>query len=229
MMSAGPAASRALAALDGSYEGPRAAALSGVPVSTVYHWARQEVVVPSVSQERQKLWSYADLMALRVVHWLRHDKPEGPPASPMKEVRRALSRLGELGLDIWSPAHSEGSALLIDRIGKIFISEADAISDPDGQIAAGELLDLLGPFSGDSSTIGPDLIRPRPLLRIVPGKCSGEPHLSGSRLTTRTIAALADRGYEPGKIIALYPGEPLQAIEEAIDLERALSASPLAA
>jgi len=49
-------------AFDGCYEAPRAAALSGVPVSTVYYWARTRVVVPTVSPERKKLWSYADLM-----------------------------------------------------------------------------------------------------------------------------------------------------------------------
>ena len=55
------------AALAGCYDTRRAAALTGVPVSTVYYWARRQVVVPTVSPTRQKLWSYADLMALRIV------------------------------------------------------------------------------------------------------------------------------------------------------------------
>ncbi|MCL2464549.1 MAG: hypothetical protein FWF28_05725, partial [Micrococcales bacterium] len=59
------------AAVSGCYEASRAAALSGVPKSTLYEWARRRVVVPSVSPEREKLWSYADLMALRIVSWLR--------------------------------------------------------------------------------------------------------------------------------------------------------------
>lgn len=92
---------RRFAASEGVYEARRAAALAGVPVSTVYDWARKEVVVPGVSPVRQKLWSYADLMALRIVSWLRHPKeaPEGIlPASPMPEVRRALARLANSGL-----------------------------------------------------------------------------------------------------------------------------------
>lgn len=64
---------RLRATLEGCYEGPRAAALSGVPVSTVYYWARLGIVEPSVSPTRIKLWSYADLMALRIVYWLRHE------------------------------------------------------------------------------------------------------------------------------------------------------------
>ena len=58
---------RVKAAFEGCYDGPRAAALSGVPVSTVYLWARSGIVEPSVSPTRIKLWSYADLMALRIV------------------------------------------------------------------------------------------------------------------------------------------------------------------
>ncbi len=52
-------------AFDGCYDARRTAALSGVPRSTVYDWARKGIVVPSISPEREKLWSYADLMALR--------------------------------------------------------------------------------------------------------------------------------------------------------------------
>lgn len=51
----------------GAYEVPRAAALAGVPLSTLYHWAREEVVTPSVSATREKLWSYRDLLTLRLV------------------------------------------------------------------------------------------------------------------------------------------------------------------
>lgn len=58
---------RVKAAFKGCHEKPRAAVLSGVPVSTVYAWARSGIVEPSVSSTRIKLWSYADLMALRIV------------------------------------------------------------------------------------------------------------------------------------------------------------------
>ena len=72
-------------------------------MSTVYLWARSGIVEPSVSPTRIKLWSYADLMALRIVHWLRHPK-EGRrseiAASPMPRVREALAELERRGLDI---------------------------------------------------------------------------------------------------------------------------------
>lgn len=49
--------SRGRAAEEGCYEAIRAAALSGVPLSTVYDWARKGLVVPSVSSVREMLGS----------------------------------------------------------------------------------------------------------------------------------------------------------------------------
>lgn len=39
----------------GAYQADRAAALSGVPLSTVHWWAREEILVPSISAQRVKL------------------------------------------------------------------------------------------------------------------------------------------------------------------------------
>jgi hypothetical protein len=90
------------AASDGCYDAVRAAALSGVPRTTVYWWASHDVVVPSVSESKEKLWSYADLMALRIVSWLRHAKHGELPASPMRQVRTALALLAGRALELWS-------------------------------------------------------------------------------------------------------------------------------
>lgn len=205
--------------------------MAGVPASTVYDWARKGIVVPSVSPVRQKLWSYADLMSLRIVSWLRHPKeaPEGLlPASPMLEVRQALARLDELGLDPWLDEDSR-SPLQVDRRGRIYVNRPDGLVETvEGQPLLGEWLDLLAPFEIGTDR-GPDLRRPRPQLRIVPGKCSGEPHLARSRITTLAVSALAGRGFDLAAIGRLYPDETSEALAEAIDLEQRLSAlSPAA-
>ena len=99
-MNGSGAALAAHRAVEGCYEAARAAALSGVPISTVYYWANREVVTPSVSPVRTRLRSYGDLMALRIVSWLRRPKNVDDgllPASPMPEVRRVLSLLDKLG------------------------------------------------------------------------------------------------------------------------------------
>lgn len=221
----------AVHAFDGCYEARRAAALSGVPQSTVYDWARKGIVMPSISPEREKLWSYADLMALRIVSWLRH--PKGPvkdqrPASAMRAVRSALDQLDERHLDLWD-GRTARSPLFVDRAGEIIIVSDDAASDVSGQGVYSQCLDILGPFEGSDGGRGPDLRRPREHLRIVPGKCAGEPHLDGSRLTTPTIAALAARGYALDDLARLYPDESRESIAEAIDLETALGTLNLAA
>lgn len=70
-------------------------------------------MVPSVSPVQEKLWSTSDLIALRVVSWLRHPKSsEGGtarPTSPMPKVRKAMALIDELGLDPWNLDHICGS------------------------------------------------------------------------------------------------------------------------
>lgn len=209
---------------EGCYEASRAGALAGVPVSTVYEWARRELVVPSISQSRPMLWSYADLMALRIVYWLRHPKADGyVPASSMPQVRRALRTLADDGMELWSRASgAHASPLVVDREGRIYIEQPDDLRTPRGQGVL-DVLDVLGPFTTDEDW-GPDLREPMPHLRIVPGKVSGEPHLVRSRLTTSAVAALARRGFDHEAIQRLYPHEDPDGLLEAIALEQRLAA-----
>jgi uncharacterized protein (DUF433 family) len=81
----------------------------------------------------------------------------------------------------------------------------------------------LGPFRVGEGR-GPDLIRPRPHLRIVPGKVSGEPHIAGSRITTQNIVALYRRFGAVDDVVGLYPDLQREAIAEAVDLETDLAA-----
>ncbi len=217
---------RIRAAFDGCYEAPRAAALSGVPLSTVYLWARKGVIEPSVSPIRIKLWSYADLMALRVVYWLRHPKHSQNrkiAASPMSHVREALAELERLGLDIWDDSSDDpDSPLRVDQSGKIWV-QANGIAATGGQQGMADVLDLLAPFAVGELR-APDLLRPRPHLRIIPGKLSGEPHLAGSRITTQAAIALYEHIPDVRRIADLYAGFDAGMFDEAIEFERSLAA-----
>ncbi len=197
----------------GSYEAPRAAALAGVPLSTVYDWARKDIVVPSISPSREKLWSYGDLLTLRLVRWLRSDKPDARRTA-MAEVRAMLDRFAD---DLWREAASGHArpTIAVDASGHVFhVKRSESVS---GQRAFDDALDLFAPFQD-----GPDLREPDAHLRIVPGRCAGEPHLLGTRLTTRTIAALFERGYDLDTIAALYPDEDSDALGEALRFEQRL-------
>ena len=180
------------------------------PQSTVYDWARKGLVVPSISPEREKLWSYVDLMALRIVAWLR--RPKGPDddqrqASAMREVRvRRFTDSTSFSFDIWYGRLGH-SPLFVKPDGEIIIVRGAVADNVSVQGVYSQCLDLLGPIGGSDGGRGPDLRRPREHLRIVPGKCAGEPHVDGSRSTTPTIAAVAARGYGLDDLARLYPEE----------------------
>jgi uncharacterized protein (DUF433 family) len=210
--------------LTGAYTAERAAALSGVPKATIHWWARNEILVPSVSAERVKLWSYPDLMGLRVIYWLRQRKSTelgvDIPRTSMPAVRRALEALRDLGAPIWK-AGSE-RALFVDGTGQIYLKRPEGVQNLDGQLGDEGLLDLVAPFKTSEGTRGPDLVRPRPELRILPGKLGGSPHVVGTRNETCAIAALAKEDFNTDGILSLYPYLTREQIEQAIDLERQL-------
>ena len=69
---------------------------------------------------------------------------------------------------------------------------------------------------------GPNLLEPRSLLRIIPGKLHGEPHLLGTRITSATVYTLHKGGYRTEQIRAMYPEASPHALRQAIHLEQSL-------
>jgi uncharacterized protein (DUF433 family) len=222
---------------EGCYEASRAAALSGVPVSTVYHWARTGLVIPSISPVKERLWSYSDLLTLRVISWLRHPKEvddgEIVARAPMSAVRAALEVASSHGVDLWGAEgrSAAASSLRVDRTGHVWVQSEDgqalnAWGDHSLRLE-GPSLDLLAPFTLEDRR-GPHLVTPTPHLRIVPAKVAGEPHVEGSRITSRSLAALAARGLQLGRISELY-GLSEAIVGEAVELEAQLNPARAAA
>jgi uncharacterized protein (DUF433 family) len=210
----------------GAYTADRAAALSGVPRSTIHWWARHDVLIPSVSATKVMLWSYSDLMGLRVIYWLRQRKTTARGVeiarTSMPAVRRALKQLSSLHLSLWE---RDRPSVLVDASGHLHVQDAQSVHDLAGQTVSEDLLDLIAPFSTDEGTRGPDLIAPRVDLRIVPGKLSGSPHVVHTRLETRALAALASDGFDLPAIARLYPYVTPAQIEQALALEQQLEAN----
>lgn len=182
--------------------------------------------MPSVSSSRVKLWSYTDLMALRMISWLRHPKTatDGQEVRPstMRVVRGALTQLRDLDLELWT--EERGPSVAVDRGGRVVLDPLRRPEMADGQtLASTEVLDLVHPFPGEAGIQGPDLFEPRPQLRIVPGKLAGSPHIARSRVETQALAALARRGMHADKIVQLYPFLDETAVVEAVDLESQLT------
>lgn len=209
--------------LGAAYPADRAAALAGVPRSTLYHWASTELIVPTVSSTKVKRWSYSDLLLLRLVEWLRKDKPSLElPRTSMQEIRRALDAVQDLGERI----RQERLRVLVDRSGGLVFGADEQMYVPLGKkLMQGVLeteVDLISAFSVAPDILGPDLAEPRPTLRIVPGKLSGEPHVADTRIPTKMLAALGERGFDASRIVELYPDLTLPEVADAIDLEEQL-------
>lgn len=209
----------------GAYPADRAASLSGVPVSTVHYWAREEILVPSISAQRVKLWSYADLMGLRIIYWLRQTKrgADGAavPRTTMPAVRRALAQLDELDLRLWS--EDTGPAVCVDRAGQVGVIDDPGFEMDHRQRALADLVNVMAPFHTAEGARGPDLHTPRPRLRIVPGKLGGAPHIAHTRLESQALGALAESGLARDKILRLYPDVDPESVDQALDLERQLT------
>ena len=208
----------------GAYSAERAAALSGVPKRTVYYWAKNGYLTPSVSQD-PLLWSYTDLLALRTIYWLRQPKKAFDreiPATSMPKVRRALGELKRLNLDL---LESGRPTVVVTSGGEIAVNIAALPLQraEDGQYLERALVNLLGPFDGLEGTRGPDLAWPRATIQILPRKISGAPHVAGTRLPTQSIFALARRGFDLDRLAKIYPFIDRNALAESIALEEQLT------
>jgi uncharacterized protein (DUF433 family) len=193
-----------------------------------------------VSPERVKLWSYADLMGARIIYWLRQaktaDDGAAVPRSTMPAVKRALAHLSELNMALWT--EEAGPTVRVDRSGEILVTTSPNLERTrdrqrllHGEAVRDEELDVLAPFPTLRGARGPDLVAPRPRLRIVPGKLGGSPHVVHTRLESQAIGALAQSGLATAKIYRLYPDVASDAINDALDLEQQLTSNlrPVAA
>lgn len=179
------------------------------------------------------LWSYADLMQLRIIHWLRQPKKGTDeleiPASTLNAVRRARTKLASLDLELWT--EDGGPSVRVDHQGNVWLATEPSLERADdGQRALGgagpgdTVLEILAPFQ-TSSARGPDLTHPRPHLRIVPGKLGGSPHIAHTRVESQAVGALTASGLPVAKIYELYPDVDHPSIDQAIDLEQQLASN----
>ena len=214
--------------LRGAYSAHRTAALSGVPLSTVYYWASHEVLEPSLSHVRPKLWTYSDVIGLRIIQWLRRDKSEAAKSS-MPEVRKALRGLRALDASLTDPRvhiRVNDDGRIIFRVGGDSEWRAVGRKGVIQSLIPGAL-DPLAEFRVDAQdglAVGPNLQRPRQHLRIIPGKLGGEPHVEGTRISSWMVAGMIrEGGLDAAKVVRLYPMLTADLVGECLDLEEQLS------
>jgi len=199
----------------GVYDADRAAALSGVPRTTLHYWAREGLYVPSVSPDpRTRLWSWADLLALRAIDWMRGGSRRTDRTTTYA-IRRSLAELVAAGYS----AQDFGRIVAVSESGKPFLrlEDRDVLARPGRQGALPDVLQLVSPY-----VLAPHLLTPRPLLRILPGKMHGEPHIIHTRIPSAGISELHDLGYTDNQIRGMYPDASREAIEQSIEFEHSL-------
>lgn len=106
--------------------------------------------------------------------------------------------------------------------GDLYLQLAEGLTvraAPGQQTVLPDLLVFVPPYAGAL-----DLLRPRPLLPIIPGKLHGEPHVVDTRFASATLDALEVGGYTTRQIRRMYPDVSSDALDQALDLERSLRA-----
>lgn len=212
---------RALTFARGRYKASRASQLSGIPERTLYDWARHDVLVPDFDRDSPKLWSYRDLILLRMVFWLREKGMEREEVASHVEDTRHLLSLGDIRA---ARARSDGSHL---HRGKETVSV-------EGQAAFEEVFEYLDEFTVDEAANlvgevrqrtlwGPNLREPSARTQISPWVMSGEPCVRNTRIPTSTLYALhRTRALSAVAIMRLYPGVTEEDVQDALELEAKL-------
>jgi uncharacterized protein (DUF433 family)/DNA-binding transcriptional MerR regulator len=224
----------ALCSTRGRYLAERASQLSGVPRTTVYYWAREGFLVPDHYHLHPKMWSYRDLVLLRLFAWLRNGGM--PPADARLRAGGVRQRLDQGELPGEGVVRSDGSVFLI---GNATVDELTGVQLFESLVPLVSSFDLLMPMvdgHGRQSSArperwrGPHLLRPSRRTAISPWVLSGEPCVVETRIPSASLYALTEeRGLASADIVNLYPAIGVEDIEDAVGLERALRSHALAA
>lgn len=209
---------RALRYPRGRYSADRASQLSAVPARTLHDWATSQTLVSDWRHASPRGWSYRDIVYARLLAWLRGKGTVRPVAARRVAVVRQL--LAEAEVDP-----------LVRSDGTIFLIGGEHVDRLTGQQAFDGLADLLDVFHltepvegvSDVELWGPSLIRPSAHTYISPWVLRGEPCVNDSRVPSAALYTLSvERGLDPPRIAALYPGLSTDAVEDALKLENQL-------
>ena len=188
-------------------------------------------MVPDFDDLSPKMWSYRDLVFLRLAAWLRAKRMSPQRvAALVNDVQARLEEADDQTRVIRSDGRMAvlGEALEDWFTGQIILKEVAPVLLLDE-------FDLLAPIGinelGRQRLWGPNLVFPTARTSITPWIMSGEPCLKNSRIATGSLYALhQDRGLDPDAIAKLYPGVEPASVRDAIALEDRLRRHlPLAA
>jgi uncharacterized protein (DUF433 family) len=169
----------------GYYTAAEVGRLAGVSPRRVGRWAREGIILPSVSAKRPHIYSYADAGEAILAHYL---VTEGKKPREIKEIVHLLrERYGPWPLST-APLEHDGSLLVIkDPERGVYVS----LDQPDNDVIGATLLNLkaIRDSLGRGGWVA--LKHPRQHVEVDPDRHSGEPVIRGRRIPTILVAHLA--------------------------------------
>jgi uncharacterized protein (DUF433 family)/DNA-binding transcriptional MerR regulator len=168
----------------GSYTAAEVARLAGVSSRRIGSWAREGIILPSVST-RPNIYSYADAGEAIVAHYLV-DQGKGP-GSVRKAVERLREQFGPWPLATAPLAHDGAMLLEWNDAQGCWIS----VDIPEHEVIEETLIDLtlIATALGRGGWVTID--KPREHVEVDPERHSGVPVVRGRRLPTSLVAAIA--------------------------------------
>jgi uncharacterized protein (DUF433 family) len=215
----------------GRYAAERASQLSGVPKSTIYDWRRVNVYEPDFTSASPAMWSYRDLVLLRLLAWLRQGGMDRPVAA--QKVKLVKSQLSS-GVEV-QYIHATATDIILNGDGDDVIDDRHNLLPFSDFFRLLSTFDLLEPIeelrnARRGPIWAPDLVTPSEHSFISPWVLAGDPCVERTRIPTSAIHALRVERALPAEAIAeLYPGLTVEAANDAIELERRLRGLDIAA
>jgi uncharacterized protein (DUF433 family)/DNA-binding transcriptional MerR regulator len=213
-------ARRPSAAVDGrllpvAFSVPIASVLSGASVDQLAYWRKQTasaapLLVPGTKRSGRYLYSWADVVALRSIVYLRQEKS-------LPRIRRAVGLLRAVEADEWE--HLARYTLISTKASILVRTPSGELLDLEHQPATvvSEVLmrDVLAAFTTRDGRDVPALENPRRLLTVNPRVLAGYPVIAGTRVPFDIVAGLAEDGVPAAEIVEMYPSVDPASVADA--------------
>jgi uncharacterized protein (DUF433 family) len=203
---------------------PIASVLTGATIPQLAYWRKRTssaspLLIPEGKRGSRYLYSWADVVALRSIVYLRQEKS-------LPRIRLAVSRLRKLEAEDWT--HLAAYRLVATRTTILVQTPTDELLDLEQQPGTilDEILmrDVLAPFETRDGRSVPALEHPRPRIAVDPAVLGGYPVIAGSRVPFDVVAHLAEDHLNSAEITSIYPSVDPHAIGEATDFAKQVAA-----
>lgn len=203
---------------------PIASVLTGATARQLAYWRKETgnappLLVPEGKRSGRYLYSWADVVALRSIVYLRQEKS-------LPRIRRAVATLRQLESAEWTHL---SAYRLIDTPSSILVETPSGqlldVDQQPGTVMERVLMhDVLGPFTTQDGRAVPALSKPRPRLAVDPRVLGGYPVIAGTRVPYDAVASLAQDEAPPAEISSIYPSIDPEAIDDAVSFAEQVAA-----